>query len=267
MKISGKNFEKYNSGSTSKNEYPDGSSHRDSNSENKDNKYAASDKESFDAELEESSVLGKEVELYRKLISSIETEAVRQMLDQIHEKNFEKEENVVSMQSRRFHFTWAVAASIALLVLAGWWFVNVPSAQPASLYAANFTPATGLPTTLSYSTDTRFAEGMVSYKLKEYKDARNNWEPLLTANPENDTLNYYVGVSFLAEEMPVQAISHLSKVDQNENSIFAEDASWYLALAYLLNSQEEPARAILNDLCAEGSAYHGQCLKILEELD
>lgn len=228
---------------------------------------SASEKESFEAEIGKDEALREEVSLHRKLVSSIETESLRQMLDQIHEKHFEEETPVVSMQSRRSYFTWAVAASLALLVLAGWWFFSLQSSQPASLYASYFAPATGLPTTLGYSHNTDFAEGMVSYKLGEYAEARSYWQPLLEAAPNNDTLNYYVGISYLAEEKPEQAIGHLEKVGQTESSVFSNDAHWYQALAYLLNEQEEEAKAILNELSAEGSAYREQSLKIMEELE
>ena len=107
---------------------------------------------------------------------------------------------------------------------------------------------------------------VVSYKLEEYAEARSYWQPLLQAEPDNDTLNYYVGISFLAEEAPAQAISYLEKVAQTESSVFSNDAHWYQALAYLLNEQEEEAKAILNELSAEGSAYRKQSLEILEEL-
>ncbi|MDF9795461.1 tetratricopeptide (TPR) repeat protein [Catalinimonas alkaloidigena] len=228
---------------------------------------SASEKDSFETELEKDEALWEEVALHKKLISSIETESLRQMLDQIHEAHFEEETPVVSMQSRRSYFTWAVAASLALFVLAGWWFFSVQPSQPATLYASYFAPATGLPTTLGYSNSTDFAEGMVSYKLGEYAEARSYWQPLLKAAPSNDTLNYYVGISFLAEEAPAQALGYLEKVAQTESSVFSNDAHWYQALAYLLNEQEEEARAILNELSAEGSAYRKQSLEILEELE
>jgi len=230
-------------------------------------KLSALEQQRFEDEMAQDEVLRQEVALYRRLIDAVETESARQLLEQIHEENFAKETTVVPLQSRRAFFPLAIAASLALLVLAGWWLFTLQSTQAEGLYAAYFFPAVGLPTTLGYTEDPQFAEGMISYKLQEYAEARNYWKSLVEADPQNDTLNYYMGIAFLADEMPDQAVNHLQRVVQQDESAYQNDAKWYVALAYLLAEQEENAKTILNELAATESNYQEPSREILNDLN
>ncbi len=223
------------------------------------------ERERFEASMAQNKELATEVALQKKLIQSIETESVRQLLEQIHADNFGKETTIVSIHRRRFFPYLAVAASLSLLLI-GWWYVTSQQSSLANLYSAYFTPATGLPTTLSYTANTQFAEGMVSYKLGDYTEAREWWQPLLEANPTNDTLNFYMGVAFLAEEQADLAIENLSKVVEHTSSVYSDDAQWYLALAYLRNKQKAEAKEILSSLAEKESLYRKQSQEILSQI-
>lgn len=229
---------------------------------------SAQEQERFEREMSQNQELREEVALHQQLVSSIETESVRQMLEQIHEENFTEEAApVVPMRSRSRYFPLAIAASVALLVLAGWWVFSWQSSQPEALYAAYFSPDEGLPTTLGYADNAQFAEGMVSYKLGEYTEALEYWQPLLSADPANDTLNYYSGLAYLANEQTEQAMQFLKPVAENEASGFHTNARWYLALAYLRNEQTTEAKTLLQLLADESSPYQEESRIILERLE
>lgn len=225
------------------------------------------EQQSFERGMSENPELREEVALYRKMVSSIETESVRQMLEQIHAEQFNQETPVVPMRSRSHYFPLAIAASVALLILAGWWVFSWQSSQPEALYATYFSPDEGLPTTLGYAENAQFAEGMISYKLGEYAEALDYWQPLLTADPANDTLNYYSGLAFLANDQPEQAVSYLGRVVENETSAFTSDANWYLALSYLKQGKETEAQPLLQELAAGDSPYQQQSREILDKLE
>ena len=226
------------------------------------------EQERFEREISQNQELREEVALHQQLVSSIETESVRHMLEQIHEENFTEEEApVVPMRSRSRYFPLAIAASVALLILAGWWVFSWQSSQTEALYAAYFSPDEGLPTTLGYADDAQFAEGMVSYKLGEYTEALKYWQPLLSADPANDTLNYYSGLAYLANEQPEQAMQNLKPVAENEASGFHTDARWYLALAFLKNEQLADAEALFQTLAAEDSPHRIKSQEMLEKLE
>lgn len=223
----------------------------------------ADQKEQFEGEMAQNQELQDELVIHRKLINSIETESVRQLLEQIHDENFNQETPVVSLQSRSRRLSLAIAASVAIIAVAVWWVFNWQTSQPKALYAAYFEPAQGLPTTLGYADQQQFAEGMISYKLGDYSEAIAYWQPLVNSDPANDTLNYYLGIAALADEAPGQAINYLEKVEQ----AYFISARWYLALAFLQQEEPQAAVPILKNLAAQETTYQAESQAILKKLD
>ena len=74
---------------------------------------------------------------------------------------------------------------------------------------------------------------MVNYKQGDYKSAISKWTALEQKSPDNDTLQYFLGVAHLAENNTQKAIPYLNKTVNNTKSVFFEDATFYLGLAYL----------------------------------
>ncbi len=87
---------------------------------------------------------------------------------------------------------------------------------------------------------------MVDYKQGNYDMAINKWEKLLAKKPENDTLNYFLGVSHLATGADNNAILFLKKVT-NSNSYFEKEARYYLGLAHLKNGEIDKAKIFLKE--------------------
>jgi tetratricopeptide (TPR) repeat protein len=92
-----------------------------------------------------------------------------------------------------------------------------------------------------------FERGMVDFKLEHYQSAIDRWEPLLTENPANDTLNYFLGTAYLELKNTEPAIARLKKVTEKPQSKFINEAHWYLALAYILENRTEDAVKILEN--------------------
>src|SRR5690606_23244373 len=106
------------------------------------------------------------------------------------------------------------------------------------LYAEFFVPDPGLPTTMSSTNNYTFFDAMVNYKQGDYKTAIKKWETLEAANTENDTLIYFLGVAHLAKGNTEDAISYLEKSKDFKDSVFKNDAYYYLGMAHLKNNQK-----------------------------
>ncbi|CAM3349975.1 tetratricopeptide repeat protein [Aequorivita lipolytica] len=155
----------------------------------------------------------------------------------------------------------ALAASILVLISVSTWAVLSNGNSPEKVFASNFKPDPGLPTTMGTSSDYEFYHGMVNYKRKEYKEAISRWEPLYAANPENDTLIYFLGVANLANGNPRQAEKYLQLAKTKPNSAFSEEISYYLALSLLKGNKVDEAKAVLEN--SESSSN----IVLLKELD
>jgi len=63
-----------------------------------------------------------------------------------------------------------------------------------------FKPDAGLITSMGGNENYEFYRGMVDYKQGNYKAAISRWKDQLKLKKDNDTLNFYIGVSLMAQE-------------------------------------------------------------------
>ncbi len=176
------------------------------------------------------------VEEQRLLFKSVEEYNLRNSLDGYHDEIEEEPEK------KSLSLGWlAIAASFLILIGVASWAIFNSGNSPEKVFAANFKPDPGLPTTMGTSSEYEFYYGMVNYKRKEYDEAISRWEPIYGANPENDTLVYFLGVANLADGNARQAKKYLQMAKKKTESAFYEDAKYYLALSLLKENNIEEA--------------------------
>ncbi len=125
-----------------------------------------------------------------------------------------------------------VAASIGLLFLMGW-LIFFRSSKEDKIFSSFYIPDPGLITAMSTQQDYIFDKGMVEYKIGNYKQALQLWSSLEPERKNSDTLQYFLGNAFLADNENSQALKYFTKVSENKQSAFNEDANWYLGLVYI----------------------------------
>jgi len=181
------------------------------------------EQQAFEQELKEKPELQKELEIQKKLMLAVEAGAIRNHLNTIHKKLFGRQKVI-----RWF----AAAASILILISVSIWLINRPS-KAERLFAANLTVDPGLPVPMSATDNYVFYDAMVDYKTGKYEEAINKWQPLLNAEPLNDTLNYFIGVAFFNDEKYEQAIPFFEQVRLLNSPAFLGKSEWYMALSFI----------------------------------
>ena len=189
---------------------------------------------SFKARLADDENLQKVFEEFKALFDTVEEAGLREKMQEFH-KTFESN-NIKDQSPERlfpFKFSYRIAASIAILfALGSFWFFNKPSSHE-NLYNKYYTQDPGLPTVMGSNDNYDFFEAMVDYKQGNYDVAISKWEKLLANKPENDTLNYFIGVSLLAIGDYEQSITHLQMSTKSKESIFKNEMYLFLGMAYL----------------------------------
>ncbi|MFV9551953.1 tetratricopeptide repeat protein [Algibacter sp. PT7-4] len=150
--------------------------------------------------------------------------------------------------------TLGIAITIAISSI---WFFNTP--QNEKLYNKFFKPAPALQNIKNDASN--FNDGMSNYKNGNYKTAINKWKVLQENKSKNDSLNYFLGVAYLASKNTIEAIPFLERaIEANDSFAFIDESYLYLGLAYLkegniklakkyLNSSEtDTAKIIINEL-------------------
>jgi len=206
------------------------------------------ERSSFEEKLQSNTELNQQVQDIEIMLFGIETSALKEKLDIFHKDLItDISSNRGKPKGKGFPFIkYAIAASVALLIsIGGWWITNQKSSNE-KLFAKHFRPDPGLATTMSINNNYEFYNAMVSYKHEDYSIAIKKWERILHKKPENDTLNYFLGVAYLANGNEITSIKHLNFVTKIKNSAFEKDAFYYLGLAHLKNGNEYEARRNLS---------------------
>tara|TARA_R110002049_G_scaffold210990_1_gene382043 strand:- start:1212 stop:1949 length:738 start_codon:yes stop_codon:yes gene_type:complete len=183
------------------------------------------------------------VEDIKIILTGIETQVLKEQLNMFHEDIDKKSTNSETKNTKVHTLNWKrlLVAAVLIIAAGSFWFLNGNSNE--RLYAEYFSPDPGLPTTMSSTDNYDFYEAMVNYKQGDYKTAISKWEILQKSKPDNDTLNYFIGVAYLANKNESIAISFLEEATKNSEFALNNDAHYYLGLAYLKQGNIEKAKA------------------------
>lgn len=203
----------------------------------------------FNEKLNADSKLKNKFEEFKTLFFAVEEEGLRNALNEFHK----------ALPKKKNNFTfYRIAAGFAVIISLGIWLFNGQSPNE-KLFKEYFTPDPGLPTVMGTNDNYAFYEAMVDYKRGNYDTAIKKWQRLLKTKPENDSLNYYIGISYLSNNNTPKAIFFLDKV-AGKKSVFESESRFYLALGYLKLDSLTQARENLKLIDSETS---NQLLRII----
>lgn len=231
------------------------------------NRMTSEQRLAFEKQMKNDPQLQKEVNKQLELINAIETEAMKERLDQLHEVHFGDKRATVRRPLLRRLRPLAVAASIALLLLASWWALRTTSTQEDQLFTQYYETPQGLPTLLGIGSNQLFNEGMTDYKLGDFSTAQRQWLPLLQQNPSNDTLLFYLGISYLETDQTDSAVALFEEIIEQNDPQFRQQALWYLALGLIKNGRADEANVHLKALLQSDSSFKERAQYILDRLE
>ena len=203
------------------------------------------EQQSFEESLKEDSKLQSAFDEFKGLFEMIEEEGLRLNLNDFHKNINQEGTDVIQLNSSKPKFNYGIAASIAILIAIGtFWMLNRPSTNE-KLFNQYYSQDPGLPTVMGSNDNYAFYDAMIDYKTGNYDIAIKKWEKLVITHPENDTLNYFLGVANLANNNTNEAISFFKVAQKTEDSTFYEDTLFYLGLAYLKEKEITLAKTLL----------------------
>jgi len=180
-------------------------------------------------------------------------------------ENFEKQGSPYSSRPVRKYL--AIAASLALLIMAGIWILT-PSASNEELYLAYYQKYPNNLTPITRSDDQGVdlrSEGLKNYERGKYTAAITNFQDYLEKSNDHGT-RLYLGLSLLEAGNSVEAVNVLQDVVESKDSLLLEPAQWYLALAHLKNNNIESAKSGLLGIVNEKGSFQKKAQTLLYQL-
>ncbi|MFK7812262.1 MAG: tetratricopeptide repeat protein [Maribacter sp.] len=224
------------------------------------NKMSHKEQGSFELRLKKNKDLQESFDHFKLLFETIEEDGLRSKLEGFH-YNVVQDKPVIKLNPSKTKFNYRIAAAAAILLTMGLWFLNRPPINER-LFDKYYNQDPGLPTVMGSNDNYDFYEAMVDYKQGEYDIAISKWEKLLEEKPNNDTLNYFLGVSHLANDNFSEAFPFLRKSSEDIKSAFHDDSNYHLGLSFLKINETEKA---LKYLRKSGFSDTRTLIKLIEE--
>ena len=227
------------------------------------NEMTAEEKSEFENKLQTDDNFREQFQIYKETTQFLELkfskDAVdfKQNLKVIGSNHFgkpiTKKSKVISLQSKWF----AVAAM--LIVFMGVWYFN-QSGNPTFSDYNNYNEAHFIERS---DTNQNLVDAQTFFNAKEYKKASQSFAKIedLT-NPE---LQLYYAISLIESDDYEKASVLLTNISQG-NSVYKEEAIWYMAFSSLKQKDYKTCKKQL-ELISQDSEKYNQAQKLLKELD
>jgi tetratricopeptide (TPR) repeat protein len=177
----------------------------------------------------------------RKIISIKQQEDLKSTLQQF-EENIQKKSTFLFISKR-----WFIAASLALLLGLGFWFVkDTYFISSEKLYSQHFEPYRNIiqPIERGENENTLEFKAFVAYEKGDYYKSINLFNSVV--NSSDTYILFYKAMGLLEVNKTLDAIDILIEIANSKNhkesdKNFDEIANWYLGLAYLKIKENEKA--------------------------
>ncbi|MEL6676732.1 MAG: hypothetical protein AAFR61_31270 [Bacteroidota bacterium] len=218
------------------------------------------DRVAFESDLQENASLKAEVDLQRdarNLLVLYDQVAYKEVLKEVDaEYEAEKEANqsprVVPLWKRP---VWIAAAAVVSLLIAT--FLLTPSYSNDALLAEAFDHYPDIVQNRSAGEDdAALLQAMYAYTNQEFSRAVSLFQPLATARPKSDTIQFYYGLSLIGEGKASDALPIFERMSHEEDGYFAELVSYNYALALLDAGKIEEGKVQLKKLAEDPYHYY-----------
>ena len=144
-----------------------------------------------------------------------------------------------------------------------------PPARPRLEELARFDPPQYTPGRLRGAPDeatARFRDGMKHYARGDYRAAVPELTAASTLDPDAPHIHFFLGISRLLTGQPALAVDSLSKTTVLNDSLYREDAHFYLAKAYLQAGNIDGAEKELSSTLALRGERAAEAERLLLQL-
>jgi hypothetical protein len=225
----------------------------------------------FEQELEVDEDLRNEMEFYKDIDEAIAEDEIiefRQEISDIFDK-VDKEDNRNSFLpkfNKKFYYGMA-AASVAVITSIGL-YINNRTFTDAELFEKYYQPYENHNSLRSgdQTTNEILRKAFEMYEAEKYQEASDLFELVLTKDFDNIPAHLYSGISNIEIEEYIEARKSFEFIIEDDNSLFVEQAEWYLAWCYLKTGNKAKAKELFSKISENDTHYSENANKVLKRM-
>ena len=201
--------------------------------------------------------LQKELSLHQQIRGFVIENEVTHLKSQV--KNWLKEdEQIEKPKIFAFPNLIRIAASVAIIAGLGWYFLMNDASKVANEQQYLSELISQNPGTLQ-GTDAR-SKWVASFQAKNYQAVIDTLEKNTARTPEEE---YHLGLAYTATKNYPKAIESFSS-KMVQDSVYAEKATWAIALIYVKQNEKEKAKELLEKIANSNSEFSEKARKLLK---
>ncbi len=192
---------------------------------------------------------------------------LRAQLDELHEELTPQLERRNRRSSKRV-LRYAVAASVAVVISLGTYSLFFKKVSDNKIVSQFYKPydVTLVNRSANNNLDVTLRSALLKYENREYDEAIKLFQKALEINPKMVASNLYTGISYFEIQKYREADKSLSKVIEQNDNLYIEQAEWYLGFCYLKLNENEKAREQFAKLASKYGYYQKGARKILRKI-
>jgi tetratricopeptide (TPR) repeat protein len=227
------------------------------------------EKQWFLKELKGNEKLREEVEVRKKTDMVLKNQKVLQLRNKLSEIEKQRSSQI-AVKNRRKHLPMKYAAVFAGLILAGsLYFYNGRSLSNKEILDKFYTPYEVTSASRSQQTmiNSDYSTAIEYFNIHDYNNAALYFSKVLESDPKYIESTMLYGVSNYEERNYPEAEQSFSKVINNDDNLYLEDAQWYLALCYLNTDEMAKAENQLIMIKRSESIYKRNATRMLRKMN
>ncbi|GAB3769797.1 hypothetical protein GCM10028818_06530 [Spirosoma horti] len=247
------------------------------------NELSAADRAAFEMDIQADNELRAEVDRQRDIRLGLRALGIERALEQAKaqykatsapvETASIHQPTVRPLVSWRY---WAAAASVVVVLGVGYFTYQQTTSRQADLaYAETFSsdPSADLMKDFPSgkvlpSVRNQFMDAMTKYKSGKYDEVIDQLKTLPADKQTLPYRNYFLGLSYLANKQPVEAIPLLTKARATSSGTLQQKSEWFLALAFVKNEQKEEALPILKRISTDKAhPFQSLAKRVLKKIE
>jgi tetratricopeptide (TPR) repeat protein len=229
------------------------------------------EKEQFEHEMNLRPELKKQVDLLNGISAAILDQDLIEFRTMVKEESAEYKVSRKGQRVRRLLVRASFAAATIVLVAATFFVLSVQGNKAASsvkVFSEFYNPySSGLVSrSSSENGDELYSQAIRQYGAMLYKSASASFEEILAKNPDNNGALFFSGMTYMELKDYKKAALRFNTVLINGNSLYVQQAEWYMGLSLLAVNDRKNALLHFRNLATGAGYYYSKAKLVLKEL-